>query len=95
MVYGQLSNLIIKSLEIELESLGYSKVKEDNGDINIYAVDETGRKFVNNEFFINYFKDIFNAPLYSVGPPGVGVHAFAAPAAAAAGCRMGAAEYQE
>ena len=71
MAYVELSDLILSSIEIELEKIGYVKLKENN-DINVYKVGKDGKLgSKENEFFINYFTDIFNQPISSESHRGV------------------------
>lgn len=69
MAYGQLANLVIKSLEIELKDLGLIKKLDEHGTIKIYQIDREDPsksiKEVTCEDDINYFDRIFKEPLFS------------------------------
>ncbi|WP_394970362.1 ATP-binding protein [uncultured Croceitalea sp.] len=70
MAYSELTDLIIKSLEVELKKLGFVKRNDENNNILIHkirsdeSIDYSSEATV-NEYVKNYHNDILNLPFYS------------------------------
>ena len=62
MTYMNLSNLVLKSVEIDLKNIQKEKIKKGQ---NIVIKDLSKKDEDKSEFGINYFDDLMNQPLYS------------------------------